>query len=39
LANKDTSGRITRRFYEILLKQSQEAKKHPEKLIPIEEGA
>jgi hypothetical protein len=27
----------THRFYEMLLKRSEEAKKHPEKLIPIED--
>lgn len=27
----------TRNFYEMLTKRSQEAKEHPEKLVPIEE--
>jgi len=39
LVNKDTSGRKTRRFYEILLKRSEEANEHPEKLVPLEEAA
>ncbi len=28
----------TRQFYELLHKRSEEAKKHPEKLIPLEEA-
>jgi len=39
LENKDTNGRKTRKFFEMLLKRSEEAKKHPEKLIPLEEAA
>jgi len=27
----------TRKFYEMLTKRSQEAKEHPEKLVPLEE--
>jgi Arc/MetJ-type ribon-helix-helix transcriptional regulator len=28
----------TREFYQMLLKRSQEAKEHPEKLVPLEEA-
>jgi len=28
----------TRKFYELLNKRSEEAKRHPEKLVPIEEA-
>ncbi len=28
----------TRKFYELLNKRSEEAKKHPEKLVPLEEA-
>jgi Arc/MetJ-type ribon-helix-helix transcriptional regulator len=28
----------TREFYEMLLKRSQEAKEHPEELVPLEEA-
>ena len=39
MANKDNKERKTRKFYEMLQKRHNDAKNHPEKLVPLEDVA